>query len=124
MKICYISSNKLKLELDKKQLNSFSAFSLQRILHSPSNFILTMILGKIISLVICVIFIANLLEPKIEVYTQSSFLILLIQTLISFIIILIAVEFFPKVFFRFYPNRLLKISVIPITFFIFYYCLL
>ena len=117
MKICYISSNKFKLELDKKQSNSFSAFLLQRILHSPSNFILTMIVGKIISLVICVTFIANLLESKIEIYIQSPFLILLIQTLISFIIILFAAEFFPKIFFRFYANRLLKISVIPLTFF-------
>ena len=30
---------------------------------------------------------------------------------------MLASEFFPKIFFRFYANRLLKISVIPLTFF-------
>ena len=73
MKICYISSNKLKLELDKKQLNSFSAFSLQRILHSPSNFILTMISGKNHFFSYLCNIMANLLEPKIEILHNLHF---------------------------------------------------
>ena len=117
MEIAYISSNKLKIELDKNKLNSFSAFAFQRILCSPSNFISTMLVGNNISLVIYGISMAKLLEPKIEIYIQSSFLILLFQTLISTLVILVTAEFFPKVFFRLNPNRLLRISVIPLIFF-------
>tara|TARA_Y100001933_G_scaffold247616_1_gene280664 strand:+ start:358 stop:1608 length:1251 start_codon:yes stop_codon:yes gene_type:complete len=117
MEIAYISSNKLKIELDKNKLNSFSAFAFQRILCSPSNFISTMLVGNNISLVIYGISMAKLLEPKIEIYIQSSLLILLFQTLISTLVILVTAEFFPKVFFRLNPNRLLRISVIPLIFF-------
>ena len=117
MEIAYISSNKLKIELDKNKLNSFSAFAFQRILCSPSNFISTMLVGNNISLVIYGISMAKLLEPKIEIFIQSSFLILLFQTLISTLLILVTAEFLPKVFFRLNPNRLLRISVIPLIFF-------
>lgn len=117
MEIAYISSNKLKIELDKNKLNSFSAFAFQKILCSPSNFISTMLVGNNISLVIYGISMAKLLEPKIEIYIQSSLLILLFQTLISTLVILVTAEFFPKVFFRLNPNRLLRISVIPLIFF-------
>ena len=117
MEIAYISSNKLKIELDKNKLNSFSAFAFQRILCSPSNFISTMLVGNNISLVIYGISMAKLLEPKIEIYIQSSLLVLLFQTLISTLVILVTAEFFPKVFFRLNPNRLLRISVIPLIFF-------
>ena len=86
MEIAYLSSNKLKLELDK-QSNSIVARLLQRILRSPSKYIATMLVGNNISLVVYGITMAAVLEPKIQVYTQSSFLVLLIQTLISTLII-------------------------------------
>ena len=117
MEIAYISSNKLKIELDKNKLNSFSAFAFQRILCSPSNFISTMLVGNNISLVIYGISMAKLLEPKIEIFIQSSLLILLFQTLISTLVILVTAEFLPKVLFRLNPNRLLRISAIPLIFF-------
>jgi putative hemolysin len=116
MEIAYVSSNKLKLELDK-QSNSIVARLLQRILHSPSKYIATMLVGNNISLVVYGITMAEILEPKIEIYTQSSFLVLLIQTLISTLVILITAEFLPKAFFRLNPNRFLKILILPLSFF-------
>lgn len=116
MEIAYISSNKLKLELDK-QSNSIVARLLQKILHSPSKYIATMLVGNNISLVVYGITMAEILEPKIEVYTQSSFLVLLIQTFLSTLIILVTAEFLPKAFFRLNPNRFLKILVIPLYLF-------
>ena len=120
MEIAYISSNKLKLELDK-QSNSFVSFLLKKVLHSPSTFIATMLVGNNISLVVYGIAMAEILEPKIELYTQSPFLVLLIQTLVSTLIILVTAEFLPKAFFRLNPNRFLKILVLPLSFF--YYLL-
>ncbi|MEC8610200.1 MAG: DUF21 domain-containing protein, partial [Bacteroidota bacterium] len=116
MEIAYLSSNKLKLELDK-QSNSLQANLLEKIMQSPSRLIATLLVGNNISLVVYGIFMAKILEPKIEIYTQSPFLILLTQTLLSTLIILVSAEFFPKAFFRLNPNRLLKISILPLTFF-------
>jgi len=120
MEIAYLSSNKLKLELDK-QSNSLVSRLLLRILHSPSKYIATMLVGNNISLVAYGITIAVVLEPKIQVYTQSSFIVLLTQTLISTFIILVTAEFIPKVFFRLNANRFLRILVLPLT--LFYYLL-
>tara|TARA_B100000886_G_C20425188_1_gene493607 strand:- start:1415 stop:2662 length:1248 start_codon:yes stop_codon:yes gene_type:complete len=120
MEIAYLTSNKLKLELDK-QSNSTLSRLLQRILHSPSKYLATMLVGNNISLVLYGITMAVVLEPKIQVYTQSPFIVLLIQTLISTFIILVTAEFIPKAFFRLNANRFLKILVLPLTFF--YYLL-
>ena len=120
MEIAYLSSNKLRLELDK-QSNSIVSRLLQRILHSPSKYIATMLVGNNISLVVYGITMAVVLEPIIQVYTQSSFIVLLIQTLISTSIILVTAEFIPKAFFRLNANRCLRILVFPLT--LFYYLL-
>ena len=120
MEIAYLSSNKLRLELDK-QSNSIVSRLLQRILHSPSKYIATMLVGNNISLVVYGITMAVVLEPTIQVYTQSSFIVLLIQTLISTSIILVTAEFIPKAFFRLNANRFLRILVYPLT--LFYYLL-
>lgn len=116
LEIAYLSSNKLKLELDK-QSNSIVARLLQRILRSPSKYIATILVGNNISLVVYGITMALVLEPNIQAYTHSSFLVLLIQTLISTLIILVTAEFLPKVFFRLNPNRFLKILILPLTLF-------
>ena len=120
MEIAYLSSNKLRLELDK-QSNSIVSRLLQRILHSPSKYIATMLVGNNISLVVYGITMAVVLEPTIQKYTQSSFIVLLIQTLISTSIILVTAEFIPKAFFRLNANRFLRILVFPLT--LFYYLL-
>ena len=120
MEIAYLSSNKLRLELDK-QSNSIVSRLLQRILHSPSKYIATMLVGNNISLVVYGITMAVVLEPTIQEYTQSSFIVLLIQTLISTSIILVTAEFIPKAFFRLNANRFLRILVFPLT--LFYYLL-
>ena len=118
MEIAYLSSNKLKLELDK-QSNSLRSNLLDKIMQSPSRLIATLLVGNNISLVVYGVFMARTLEPHIEVHTQSPFLILLIQTLLSTLIILVSAEFFPKAFFRLNPNRFLKMGILPLSFFYF-----
>ena len=51
MEIAVVSSNKIHLELEKKQYGFFSNF-LKKITKSPSKFIATMLLGNNIALVI------------------------------------------------------------------------
>ena len=83
MEIAFVSANKLKVELDKQSGRVYSRL-LDGVLQSPAKFIATMLVGNNIALVIYGVMMAKLLEPNIEQYTQSGFLILLVQILYQF----------------------------------------
>ncbi len=122
MEIAFVSSNNLKIELDKsKGLMSGRIFS--RFNRHPSRFIGALLLGNNIALVIYGIAMATLLEPHIvnmlPDHLNSGFIILIIQTILATIIILITAEFLPKVLFRQNPNGILNFFAIPVL--LFYY---
>ena len=118
MEIAFISANKLRLELDKKQNVVFSSL-ISLYTQNPGQFIATMLVGNILALVTYGIAFANLLKPFLMVYLQSNTLILLAQTIISTAVILTTAEYLPKMLFRINPNKVLKIFAVPIAFFYF-----
>ena len=113
MEIAYVSSNKIHIEIEKKQ-NNFLAKVLQRITKRPSKFIATMLVGNNIALVVYGFFMGELLMRYIHI---DGFFGVLIQTVISTIVILLTAEFLPKVFFQIYANSLIKIFAVPAYFF-------
>ena len=108
MEVALLSSNKLRIELDRKQHKPYTkiaGFFLQR----TSEYIATMLMGNNIMLVIYGIAMANLCEPVIAKYlVQSSGGILLIETLCATLVVLLTAEFLPKMLARLNPNGLLK----------------
>ena len=113
MEIAYVSSNKIHIEIEKKQ-NNFLAGILQKITKRPSKFIATMLVGNNIALVVYGFFMGDLLMNYIPI---AGFGGLLIQTVISTLVILLTAEFLPKVFFQIYANSLVKIFAVPAYFF-------
>ncbi|SRX54374.1 Hemolysin C [Aequorivita sp. CIP111184] len=113
MEIAYVSSNKIHIEIEKKQ-NNFLAGILKKITKRPSKFIATMLVGNNIALVIYGFFMGDLLMEYIPLAGFSG---LLLQTIISTLIILMTAEFLPKVFFQIYANSLVKIFAVPAYFF-------
>ena len=113
MEIAYVSSNKIHIEIEKKQ-NNFLASVLKKITKRPSKFIATMLVGNNIALVIYGFFMGDLLMEYIPLAGFSG---LLVHTIISTLIILITAEFLPKVFFQIYANSLVKIFAVPAYFF-------
>ncbi len=120
MEIAFISSNKLKIEVDKSK-GMFSARILSDFTKTPSKFIGALLLGNNIALVIYGIAMAKLLEPVIinilPLHLSTEFVILIIQTIISTLIILLIAEFIPKALFRIYPNKILNFFAIPVKLF-------
>ena len=101
MEIAYVSSNKIHIEIEKKQDN-FLAKVLTKLTAKPSKFIATMLIGNNIALVIYGFFMGDLLVDWFQSMLPSNSnvinylftdLSLLSQTIISTVIILITAEF-------------------------------
>ncbi len=121
MEIAYVSSNKIHIEIEKKQDGTLSKV-LTKLTAKPSKFIATMLIGNNIALVIYGFFMGDLLVDWFKTMVPTSYIFLdlmltdfslLTQTVISTLIILITAEFLPKVFFQIYANSLIKILAIP-----------
>lgn len=121
MEIAYISSNKIHIELEKKQ-GDFLGVLLGKLTAKPSKFITTMLIGNNIALVIYGFKMGDILIEWFQSLLPSNYnlinyllldLQLLSQTVISTIVILITAEFLPKVFFQIYSNTLLKFFALP-----------
>lgn len=125
MEIAYVSSNKIHIEIEKKQ-DSFFALVLRKLTAKPSKFIASMLIGNNVALVIYGFVMGEVLVNWFQTITPSEFqlvnylfqdLRLLSQTVISTLIILMTAEFLPKVFFQLYANTLIKIFAVPAYFF-------
>ena len=112
MEIAYVSSNKIHIEIEKKQ-NDLLAKILTRLTRKPSKFIATMLVGNNIALVVYGFYMGDLLVNLLGFSQSDGFLSLLTQTAISTLVILMTAEFLPKVFFQIYANSLLKFFAVP-----------
>lgn len=121
MEIAFVSSNKIHIEIEKKQ-GGFLSILLKKITAKPSKFIATMLIGNNIALVVYGLYMGDVLVDWFTQYlTTDSTLLnyvfnelsLITQTIISTLVILVTAEFLPKVFFQIYANSLLKLLALP-----------
>lgn len=114
MEIAFISSNKIYLEIEKKQ-DGFISNILTKLTEKPSKFIAAMLIGNTIALVVYGFLMGELLMRWISFlgFHFSELLTLIIQTLLATIVVLITADFLAKVFFQIYANALIKIFALP-----------
>ena len=116
MEIAFVSSNKVKAEIDIKKGGMISQI-LNIFYTHRETFISTMLVGNNIVHVVYGIGIAWLLKEPLDKWLGGNdTLVLLVQTLISTAIVLIMSEFLPKNIFRINPNRSLRIFAVPLLF--------
>ena len=113
VEISFITSNRLKIELDKNK-GSLNGRISAYFYNNEGHFIATLLLANNVALVLFGIYFAQILNPVISSWgIESDFLILLIQTILSTILVLTLAEFLPKAVFQLNPNGFLKTFSIP-----------
>lgn len=116
MEIAFISSNKLQIELQRKQ-GSLVGRVLSTFMNNPGQFIGTTLMGNTVSLVLYGIFMAFLLEDPIEMILPEGLnneaFVLVLQTVLSTLIVLVTAEFIPKSIFMLNPNSMLTFFAVP-----------
>jgi len=118
MEIAFVTSNKLRIELDRKQ-GVFGSQFIQVFTNNPGQYIATMLIGNNIALVMYGLFFSRLLSPLLTPLIGSDLAVLILNTLISTAIILLMAEFLPKTIFIISPNFFLKLLSVPAIFFYF-----
>lgn len=118
MEIAFITSNKLKVELDKKQ-GVFASKIISYFTGHSKMLIATMLVGNNIALVVYGLYMGDAITAAISsspmLYSMfSDSAILITQTVISTIIVLVLAEFIPKAIFSINPNRWLNIFAVPL----------
>ena len=107
MEVAFVSSNKVRAELDMKRRGLLARILGQFYGHEEM-FISTMLVGNNIAVVVCGMGMAALLEPVIAgVWNQAAFVVTM-QILLSALLILLVGEFLPKTLFRIDPNATMR----------------
>ena len=124
LEIAFNSLNRLQLEVELTK-KTFSSGIVSLFLKNQSRFITSLLLGNNIALVIYGMSMAKLLDPVarqiLPAAIENDIMVLLVQTVLSTLLILLAGEFIPKTLFRINPNAILSFFAFP-TFVC--YCLL
>ncbi len=117
MEIAFVSSNKLRIEVDKNK-DLLPAKILSLFVRRQSHFIAALLLGNNIALVIYGIYSVSLLtNPLLSILPEgpgTAVLLLILQTILSTLVILIFAEFLPKILFRINPNKILSFFAVPV----------
>ncbi len=113
MEIAFISSNRLKIELDRSK-GTLVGRVLGNFYQNESRFIAMLLLGNNFVLVLFGIFAAIILDDILMSWgLERESLILLCQTIISTILVLIIAEFLPKALVQINPNSFLRLAALP-----------
>jgi len=113
MEIAFLSSNRLRIELERSK-GSLRSRVIDIFYGKDAFFIALLLLGNNVALVLFGISSAEILSPVIVSWgIESAFLILLLQTLLSTLLVLSVAEFLPKALVQINPNGFLKIATFP-----------
>jgi CBS domain containing-hemolysin-like protein len=116
MEIAFLASNKLRLELDRKQ-GLLSSRIIGIFQEYSGQYIATIQLGNNFAIVIYGIFMSRWLDPVISTFISSEIGVLVVQTLLSTFIVLLLAEFLPKALVRINPNLALRLMSFPLMIF-------
>jgi CBS domain containing-hemolysin-like protein len=116
MELSFLASNKLRIELDRKQ-GHFGSGVIAVYTRNPGQYIATMLIGVNIATVVFSMLSARLIDKWLAGMITSEVIIFIVQTLITTLIILVFADFLPKSLVRISPNSFLSVFAVPMAFF-------
>ena len=118
MEIAFVSSNKLRLEMEKEQ-SSLTNRVIDLFYRQKASFIATLLVGNNICLVVYGILMGQVLKTLLfePIGLTNEATILTLQTFLSTAIVLVTGEFLPKTLFKINPNRMLTVFALPMWLF-------
>ena len=94
--MAFLHCNRLKVALDKKEGKKY-AIAMDRFIRNENDLISSLLMGNNIFVVIYSIAAANLLNPFLRAHiTNSTSLIIIIETIVATIIVMVTAEYLPK----------------------------
>ncbi|HNW51643.1 MAG TPA: hemolysin family protein [Prolixibacteraceae bacterium] len=113
MNVAYQSADRMSLEVNK-QKGTFTSAIINIFASNTEQYIATMQIGSILSVVTYGITFVQLTQPLLLPYSTSPFILLFFQILISTITIYLAGEIIPQTLFRINSNSFLTFFAIPV----------
>ncbi|MGC8802459.1 MAG: hemolysin family protein [Bacteroidales bacterium] len=113
MEIAFLSANRLRIELDRRQGN-FSAYLVSFFIKKPEHFLATILIGNNTVLVVYGLIMARMLGGSLGTFVPNPIVLLILQTTFATLLILITAEFLPKMIFRLAPNFFLNFFTWPV----------
>lgn len=115
--LAFVSSDKLKFAVSKKN-KGFYNFMLNTLYGHPREFLATLIIGKVITLVLFLYFAILISDSFLGSFIDQEWISAILVITFSTFIILITGELIPRTLFKMNPNSWVKVFAIPS--FIFY----
>lgn len=112
--IAFVSANKLLIELKRKRSERRGAI-LAKFFEKPADFLGAMLVGNNLAMVALTALAGALLTPYVSQFAESSYAILLLNSVIITVVVLIFGEFLPKALFEVFAERILFFLAYPIN---------
>lgn len=111
--IAYVQSDRVRMEIDADKWGVAGRI-IQRFSRHEEMFISSLLVGNNVVLVIYGIAFSAIINPYLEKWFDNEALVLIVNTIVSTGLILVAGEFLPKTAFRINPNVALRIVALPL----------
>lgn len=114
--IAFVTGDRVRVTIDTHKGGLINRI-INQFYKNTEFFISSILVGNNVMLVIYGMGATALLTPWLEEHFDSNFVVLLLQTLLSTLVILITAEFIPKSIFKINPNASLRIFALPVYLF-------
>lgn len=111
--IAYVQSDKVRVEIDASSGGLINRI-IKGFMRNEDMFISSLLVGNNVVLVIYGITFSAMVNPLLEKWLHNEALVLIVNTVVSTGIILIAGEFIPKTAFRINPNVAMRLVALPL----------